>query len=122
MGGGGGGQMASGRASAVSSILLNFENNSVPSGHILTRRELQVLATLLAAYSDEKLKEIKVALQEDESGDISREGVEESLRQNGLATIADGLKENLQKGITLVTAKYSAKVVLLIFYYSKDGP
>ena len=57
-----------------------------------------MLSTLLATYSSEKLKEIRVALQEDESGDISREGVEESLRQNGLATIADGLKENLQKG------------------------
>ena len=76
-----------------------------------------MLSTLLATYSNEKLKEIKVALQEDESGDISREGVEESLRQNGLAIIADGLKENLQKGTT-----FCLLLITLQKWYSKDGP
>ena len=36
----------------------------VPSGHILTKLELQVLATLLATYSDDKLKEIQLSIHE----------------------------------------------------------
>jgi hypothetical protein len=70
------------------------------SGHILTKRELQVLGTLLAAYSDEKLKSVQLSLQkEQEIRDISREEVEESLRQRDLAFMADGLKDNIEKGI-----------------------
>ena len=74
--------------------------HTVPSGHILTKQELQVLSTLLATYSDEKLKAIKLSVQEKQAiGDISREEVEKSLRQSGLSTMADGLKDNIEKGI-----------------------
>ena len=73
---------------------------TVPSGHILTREELQVLGALLARYSDEKLKSIQLSLQEEqEIRDISREEVEKSLRQSGLASMADGLKDDIEKGI-----------------------
>ena len=73
---------------------------TVPSGHILTREELQVLGALLARYSDEQLKSIKLSLQEEqEIRDISREEVEKSLRQSGLASMADGLKDDIEKGI-----------------------
>jgi hypothetical protein len=59
-----------------------------------------VLGALLAAYSDEKLKSIHLSLQEEqEIRDISREEVEKSLRQSGLAFMADGLKDNIEKGI-----------------------
>ena len=73
---------------------------TVPSGHILTREELQVLGALLARYSDEKLKSIQLSRQEEqEIRDISREEVEKSLRQSGLASMAAGLKDNIEKGI-----------------------
>jgi hypothetical protein len=59
-----------------------------------------VLSTLLAAYSDEKLKSIKLSLHEEQKiRDISREEVERSLWQSGLASIANGLKDNIEKGI-----------------------
>ena len=59
-----------------------------------------MLGTLLATYSDEKLKAIKLSVQEKQAiGDISREEVEKSLRQSGLSTMADGLKDNIEKGI-----------------------
>ena len=62
--------------------------------------ELQVLANLLATYSDEKLKEIKLSIQEkQEVGHISREEVERSLRQSGLMSVADGLKDSIEKGM-----------------------
>ena len=73
---------------------------TVPSGHILTREELQVLGALLSRFSDEKLKSIQLSLQEEqEIRDISREEVEKSLRQSGLASMADGLKDDIEKGI-----------------------
>jgi hypothetical protein len=66
----------------------------------LTKQELQVLGALLARFSDEKLKSIELTLQEEQGiRDISREEVERSLRQSGLASMADGLKENIEKGI-----------------------
>ena len=72
----------------------------VPSGHILTREELQVLGALLARYSDDSLKSIQLSLQEKQKiRDISREEVEKSLRQIGLASMADGLKNDIEKGI-----------------------
>ena len=72
----------------------------VPSGHILTKEELQVLGAMLATYSDEKLKSIQLSLQEEqEIRDISREEVEKFLRQSGLASMADGLKDVIEKGI-----------------------
>ena len=59
-----------------------------------------MLGTLLATYSDEKLKAIQLTIQEkQEVQDISREEVEKSLHQSGLASIADGLKDNIEKGI-----------------------
>ena len=71
-----------------------------PSGYILSKTELQVLANLLATYSDEKLKEIKLSIEEkQEVGHISREEVERSLRQSGLMSVADGLKDNIEKGM-----------------------
>ena len=73
---------------------------TVPSGHILTREELRVLGALLSRFSDEKLKSIQLSLQEEqEIRDISREEVEKSLRQSGLASMADGLKDDIEKGI-----------------------
>ena len=65
------------------------------------RSELKVLARLLAAYSDEKLKEIKASIEEMQDGDISLEEVESSLRESGLTSVADSLKGNLEKGIIL---------------------
>ena len=62
------------------------------------RSELKVLARLLAAYSDEKLKEIKASIDEMQDGAISLEEVERSLREKGLISIADSLKGNLEKG------------------------
>ena len=80
--------------------LLTHVYYTVPSGHILTREELQVLGALLARYSDEQLKSIQLSLQEEQKiRDISREEVEKSLRQSGLASMADGLKDDIQKGI-----------------------
>ena len=74
--------------------------HTVPSGHILSNLELQVLASLLATYTDEKLKEIQLSIQEKQDiHAISREEVERSLRQSGLTSIADGLKDNIEKGI-----------------------
>ena len=71
-----------------------------PSGHILTNQELQVLADLLAAHSDEKLKEIRLSIQEKQDiRRITREEVEGSLRQCGLISVADGLRESIEKGI-----------------------
>ena len=70
---------------------------TAPSGQILLKHELVALAKLLAAYSDEKLKEIKLNLQKKQGGDVSREEVERSLRESGLTSIADNLKENLKK-------------------------
>ena len=46
---------------------------TVPSGHILTREELQVLGALLARYSDEQLKSIQLSLQEEQ--EIDRKSV-----------------------------------------------
>ena len=62
------------------------------------KSELKVLARLLAAYSDEKLKEIKASIDEMEDGAISLEEVERSLRENGLISIANSLKGNIEKG------------------------
>ena len=62
------------------------------------RSELKVLARLLAAYSDEKLKEIKASIDEMHDKAISLEEVERSLRENGLISIADNLIGNLEKG------------------------
>ena len=72
--------------------------HTAPSDHILTKLELPVLATLLATYTDEKLKDVKYSIQEKQGGNISREEVKRSLRQSGLTLIADGLKEYLEKG------------------------
>ena len=71
--------------------------HTAPSGQFLSKHELVALAKLLDAYSDAKLKEIKLNLQKKQGGDISREEVERSLRENGLTSIADDLKENLEK-------------------------
>ena len=64
---------------------------------MLLKHELEALEKLLAAYSDDKLKDIILNLQKKQGGDISREEVETSLRENGLTSIADDLKENLEK-------------------------
>ena len=73
--------------------------HTVPSGHILTRDELNILRSLLASYSNEKIQSIQLSLQEKQKiRDISREEVEKSLRQGGLDSMADGLKHNLERG------------------------
>ena len=74
--------------------------HTVPSGHILTKDELQVLHALLASYSSDRLKFLQLSLQEEqEIRDIPLEEVETSLRQSGLDTMADRLRNNLEKGI-----------------------
>lgn len=78
----------------------------MPLGHILTMEELQVLRTLLAPYTDEKLKEL---IQKKQEGEISREEVEKSLRQSGLAMIADRLKGDIEKGKKRHCVHYSSK-------------
>ena len=61
-----------------------------------------MLGALRARYSDEQLKSIQLSLQEEqEIRDISREEVEKSLRQSGLASMADGLKDDIEKGIAM---------------------
>ena len=73
---------------------------TVPSGHILTREELQVLHALLARYSDDSLKSIQLSLQKKQKiRDISLEEVKNSLRQSGLASMADRLKDDIENGI-----------------------
>ena len=71
-----------------------------PSGHILTKQELQVLSTLLDPYTDEKLKKFQLSIQKKQHGDsdISREEVETLLRQSGQVMIADRLKDDIEKG------------------------
>ena len=89
---------------------------TVPSGHILTREELQVLGALLARYSDEQLKSIQLSLQEEqEIRDISREEVEKTLRQSGLASMADGLKDDIEKGIDLYYGIFNVNLLCIRF-------
>ena len=54
---------------------------------------------MLARYSDKKLEAIKLSIQEKQ--DISLEEVKRFLQHNGLATVADDLKDNIEKGIIL---------------------
>jgi NCAIR mutase (PurE)-related protein len=61
-------------------------------------QELQVLRSLLAPYTDEKLNELQLLIQKSHEGEISREEVEKSLRQSGLTMIADRLKDDIEKG------------------------
>ena len=59
-----------------------------------------MLGALLARYSDEQLKSIQLSLQEEQKiRDISRDEVEKSLRQSGLTSMADRLKNDIEKGI-----------------------
>ena len=82
---------------------------AVPSGHILTKEELQVLGAMLATHSDKpELKSIQLSLQEEqEIRDISREEVEKCLRQSGLVSMADALKDNIEKGIAWLPTAYT---------------
>ena len=83
---------------SIHSHTYTHTHTHTPSGHILTKLELQVLATVLAKYTDENFKDLKHFIQEKQGGDISREEVERLLRQSELTLIADGLKEYLEKG------------------------
>jgi hypothetical protein len=74
--------------------------------------ELQVLRTLLAPYTDEKLEELQLLIQKKQEGEISREEVEKSLRQSGLAMIADRLKGDIEKGKENSTVYTSIKTKL----------
>ena len=69
------------------------------SGHILSRVELQVLNSLLSAYSNDKVKNVQISIQN--KPNITREEVETMLLQNGMVTIASSLKENIEKGILI---------------------
>ena len=77
---------------------------TVPSGHILTKFELQVLSGLLAAYSNEKIREILQSIHSKQGGDMSREEIEKMLRDGGLQTIAEELEQSLQKGKCIQSA------------------
>ena len=79
-------------------IINHTHSHTTPSGHILTKDELNILRRLLADYSDEKLTEIRRRFEENQDGDILREEVERSLREKGLTEIADVLKESLVEG------------------------
>ena len=76
------------------------------------------MANLLTKYSDEKLKQIKLSIQEKEASSISREEIEHSLRKEGLTLIADGLKDNIEKGKLIVKSQsflyYLVVVVILM--------
>ena len=54
------------------------------------------MAALLTKYSDDKLVQIKLSITQKK--DISREEIESSLQKEGLTSIADDLKDNLEKG------------------------
>ena len=73
--------------------------HTVPTGHIiLTKQELQVLDTILAVYSDEKIKEILLTIHQKQDSSVSLEEVTRLLHECGQALIADGLKESMKKG------------------------
>ena len=91
---------------------------SVPSGHILTKQELQVLRTLLAPYTDEKLKELQLLIQKKQEGEILREDVEKSLRQSGLTMIADRLKDDIEKGKKEITLHILLSIVLCAWLHN----
>ena len=57
-----------------------------------------MLSRLLAAYSNEKIKEIQQAVQKRRERGVLRQEVERSLREVGMMTIADELEQNLRKG------------------------
>ena len=82
----------------TSSLCQHPHTTTVPLGHILTKFELQVLSSLLDAYSNEKIKEIQLSIRKKQGGDISRQEVERSLRDGGLPAVADELEQSLLKG------------------------
>ena len=71
--------------------------HAVPTGHILTKQELRVLDTILAVYSDEKIKEILLTIQRKHDS-VSLEEVTRLLHECGQALVADGLEESMKKG------------------------
>ena len=73
------------------------------AANILTPRELKVLSTLLAAYQDEKIKEIEQSIQDGQAGNVTLAGVEETLRQSGKDVAANELRENVKKGMSYST-------------------
>ena len=73
--------------------MLNLFDYTAPPydpDHILTRKELGVLATLLGG-----MKEIEFIL---EGGDFSIKRIERSLKEKGLNSVVDHLEEDLRKG------------------------
>ena len=67
-------------------------------GYVLTKQELRVLRNLLAAYSDEKLKEIRDSITHEPDQIIMLENIQRIMRENGLVSMADTLKLDLEKG------------------------
>lgn len=75
-----------------------------------------MLSTLLATYSNERMKEIKLKVHEEQDiKDISREEIERLIRWNGLSSIANGLKDNIKKGA------YTSAGDQLTEYHSKSN-
>ena len=68
---------------------------TAPSGHILTKDELDVLATLLG---DERLNAIKTFIEERQGRDITREEIEGLLKGRGFTSLANSLEDDLKKG------------------------
>ena len=99
----------------VCRLIDTHNKHTAPAGQILLKHELVALAKLLASYSDEKLKSIKLNLQKKQGGDISREEVERTLRESGLTSIADDLKDNLKKSMLVYIASFN----FLVFIKSK---
>ena len=74
-----------------------FEYTAPPydPDHILTKKELDVLATLLGG-----MKEIEFILKE---GDVSIKRIKRSLKEKGLVSVVYQLEEDLRKGEYYVT-------------------
>ena len=65
----------------------------------LTKQELLVLDNVLAAYTNKNISDIRKTVQQSQGGDLTMEDIKISLRQGGLAVIAKGLEESLERGL-----------------------
>ena len=72
--------------------------HTVPKGHILTKQELEVLARILAVYSDVKIKELQLTIQQKQGGEITLEEVIKLIQESSHTSIADTLEDDMKKG------------------------
>lgn len=71
------------------------------TSHILTPKELKVLAKLLQAFEEDKIRELTQSIDNKEKKNVSLEQVELLLQQSGKVEAASRLKEDLTKGNTI---------------------